>query len=123
MNVFVTGGHEAFEKRMRFGRFTLEFRVELAGDVKGMVTQLNDFYELAVGRKAAEHETRRLEHLAVGIVEFVAMAMAFVHQERAVEVRRARAHDQLAGLRAKTHGAALLRDLLLFVQQTNDRVW
>ena len=78
VNGLVRGGDEAFEQRMRLVRLAHEFRVELARHKKGMVFQLDDFHQLAVGRKAAEHETGFLEFFAVAVVEFIAMAMAFI---------------------------------------------
>ena len=105
----VRGGDETLEQRMRLVRLAQEFRMELAGDEKRMVLQLDDFHQLAVRRQAAEHETGLLEFVAVGVVEFVAVTVAFVDDERAVKLRRLRAERQLARLRAQPHRAAFLR--------------
>ena len=49
MDLLVRGGDEAFEERVRLVRFAQKFRVELAGNEKRVVLQLDDFHELAVG--------------------------------------------------------------------------
>jgi hypothetical protein len=77
----VRGGDEAFEKRMRLVRLAQKLRVKLAGDEKGMILEFNDFNQLAVGRQAAENKTGLFKFLAVGVVEFVAVAVAFVDHE------------------------------------------
>ena len=81
MDVLVRGGDEAFEQRMRLVRLALKFRMELARHEKRMVFQFDDLDEFAVGRIAAENEPGFLKFFAVGVVEFVAMAMAFVDDE------------------------------------------
>src|SRR5579859_1652658 len=85
VDVRVGGGDEAFEQRMRLVRFAQKFRVELSGDEEWMVRQFDDFHELTVRRQAAEDETRLLKFVAVGVVEFVAMPVAFVDDERTVK--------------------------------------
>ena len=81
MDELVRGGDETFEQRMRLVRLALEFRMKLARDKKWMVFQFDDLDEFAVGRIAAENKSGFLEFFAVGVVEFVAMAMAFVNDE------------------------------------------
>ena len=106
VDVLVRGGDEALEQRMRLVRLAQKFRMELAGDEKRMVLQLDDFDQFAVRRKAAENKAGLLEFFAVGVVEFVAVAVAFVDDKRAVKLARLRADDQLARLRAEPHRAA-----------------
>ena len=72
---------ETLEQRMRLVRLALEFRMELARDKKRMVFQFDDLDEFAVGRIAAENESGLLEFFAIGVVEFVAVTMAFVDDE------------------------------------------
>src|SRR2546425_7679307 len=107
MEVIVAGGDETAEQRVRLVRLAEELGVKLAGQEEGMILQLDHLDQLAVGRRAAENHALALELLAVGIVEFVAMAMALVYNERAVDLLRLRAHHQLARLRAQAHRAAL----------------
>src|SRR5438552_1862401 len=98
MNVRVGGADEVFEQRMRLVRFAAEFGMKLAGDEKRVVQQFDHLDQLAVGRGAAEDEIRFLELVAVGVVEFVAVTVPFVDDERAVEFGRQRTHHQLARL-------------------------
>src|SRR5437660_1187657 len=56
MDAGVGGGDEATEEGMGLVRFAVEFGVELAGDEEGMLGQLGDFDEPAVGGVAAEDE-------------------------------------------------------------------
>src|SRR5689334_6813951 len=117
VNLVVRRGDEALEERMGLVRLALEFGMKLAGNEEGVVLQLDDLDELAVGRQAAEDEAGLLEALLVGVIEFVTVPVAFVDHECAVEMRRHGIHGELAGLGAEAHGAALLRNFLLLVQQ------
>ena len=63
---------------MGCGRARLELGMELAGDKVGMLRQLHDLHELAIGRKAAEHQALLGHGLEVGLVEFEAVTVAFV---------------------------------------------
>ena len=71
---------------------------------------------------AEDEETVFRKLVAVFVVEFVAMAMAFVDDEGAVNLRRFGADDELAGLRAEAHRAAFFDDVLLRVEEGDDRV-
>ena len=84
VNLRVGRGDEALEKRMRLVRLAVEFRVELARDEKRMVRQFDDFDEFAVGRVAAENEVGLGKTVSLGVVEFVAMTVAFVDNKSAV---------------------------------------
>jgi hypothetical protein len=57
----VGGGDEPFEERMRLVRFTVEFRVKLAGDEERMVGQFDDFHQFTVRSEAAEDKISFLE--------------------------------------------------------------
>lgn len=81
LGVLVRGGDETLEQRMRLVRLAQKLRVKLARDEKRMVLEFNDFDQLAVGRQAAEHEPGLLEFFTVGVVEFVAVTVAFVDHE------------------------------------------
>jgi len=116
----VGGGDEAFEKWVRLMRFAVEFRVELARDEEGMFRYFDDFDQFAVRCVAAEGETGFFEFFAVGIVEFVAMAVPFVDDESAVETGRFGADGELAGLGAQSHGAALFRNAGLLIEHRDD---
>src|ERR1039458_9158558 len=81
VNVRVRGGYETLEQRMRLVRLAQKLRVKLARNEKRMVLEFDDFHELAVGRQAAENKPGLFKFLAVGVVEFVAVAVAFVDHE------------------------------------------
>src|SRR5215813_5481536 len=85
MDALMGGGDEALEHWVRLMGFAVEFRVKLARDEERMFWQFDDFDEFAVRRIAAEGETRFLEFFAVSVVEFVTVAVAFVHDEGTVE--------------------------------------
>ena len=81
MNPLMRGGNETFEQRVRHMRLAQKFRVELAGNEKRVVRDLNDFHQLAVRGQPAEGKAGLLEFFAVGIVEFVTMTVTFVDDE------------------------------------------
>ena len=56
------------------------------------------------------------------VVEFVTVAVAFVDDERAVEMIGRGADHELAGLPAQAHGAAFAGDVLLLVEQRDHRM-
>src|SRR5438094_4265693 len=85
MNPIMRCGNEAFEERMGLVRLAVKFGMELAGNEKGVVSQFDDFHQLAIGRETAENKTRFFEALAVRVVELVAVAVTFVDHKRAVE--------------------------------------
>src|SRR3954468_1575109 len=122
MNVTVRRRDESLEKWMRLVRLALELRMELARNKKRVILQFDDLHQFAIGRRAAKNEAGFFELRSIGIIEFVAMAMPLVHQERAIEMAGTGAHYQLARLRTKAHSAAFLRNLFLLVEQGNDRV-
>src|SRR5262245_12029451 len=98
MGVGVAGGDERLDERMGLVRLTEKVGVKLGADEKRVLLQFDHFDQLAVGGGAAEDEARLLERLAVGVVEFVAVAVAFVDNKRAVIMLGARSHGQLARL-------------------------
>ena len=115
-------GDEAFEEWVRLMRFAVEFGMELAGDEEGMFREFDNLDELAVGRVAAESKTGFFKFLAVSVVEFVTMAMAFVDDESAIETGGFGAHDELARLSAEAHGTAFFSDAGLLVEHRDNRV-
>jgi len=73
---------------MRLVGFAVELRVELAGNEERVFGQLDNLNQLAIGREAAKYEICLLKTLAVGVIEFVAVAVAFLHHKCAVQSRR-----------------------------------
>ena len=81
MNALVRRRDKTLEQRVRLVRLALELRMKLARDEKRMPGQLDDFHQLAIRGKAAEHKTGLLEFFTVGVVEFIPMAVPFVDDE------------------------------------------
>src|SRR6185437_16028122 len=68
-------GDESGEEGVRPRGPRLELGMELAPDEPGMRRQLDDFDELAVGREAAELHAVLHEEVAVGIRNFITVAV------------------------------------------------
>src|ERR1035438_5289788 len=98
----------------------LEFGVELAGEKERMARHLNQLDELVIGGGAAEDIAGFLKSGAVGVVEFVAVAVAFVGDKGAIEAAGLGTDGQLAGLETQAHGAAFAGDVFLVVEQGDD---
>src|SRR5258708_2869899 len=103
MDTLMRGGDKAFEKWMRLVGFAVKFGMELAGDEEGVLCQFDNLDQFAIGRVAAETKVGFFELFAVGVVEFVAVPMAFVHDKGAVEAGGFGPNDELAGLSAQAH--------------------
>ena len=106
VKMVMAGGDEAFKERVRLVGFALELGMKLTGDKEGVVFEFNHFNEFSIRGKAAQDEAGLFKTLAVGVVEFVAMPVAFVDEKCAVEMAGQGAHDQLTWLRAEAHGPA-----------------
>src|SRR5438445_11934073 len=87
-----------------------------------MIAQLDNFHELAAGAGAGDGQAVGGELLAVLIVELIAMAMAFLHLETAVGPVRFASFDEHRRIKSEAHGAAYLGDVILLVEQADDRV-
>ena len=81
-------GNETLEERMRLMGFAVEFGMELTGDEEGVLWYLDDLDQFAIGSMTAETETCLFEFVAIGVVEFVAVAVALIDNKRAVQPRR-----------------------------------
>ncbi len=77
--------NQAPEQGMGFAGAGEEFGVKLAGGKERVALQLDQFDEPAIGGGATDLIARSQEEIAVGVVEFVAMAMAFVNHRFAIE--------------------------------------
>ena len=84
----MAGGDETPEQRVRLVRLAQKLGMKLAGQVERVILQLDHLDELAVGRGAAEDHAQALELLPKNVVELVAMTVALVNHERAVEQLR-----------------------------------
>ena len=78
-------GDEALEERMRRVGFALEFGVKLAGDEKRVGRKLDEFHQFSIGGRAAENKARGAKLFPIGVIEFVAMAVALIDDKGSVE--------------------------------------
>src|SRR4051812_25250955 len=101
---------EPGEQRVRLQRLGLELRVELHGDVPGVIPPLDDLDELAV--EGAAHDLHAVvgQGLLVEAVELVAVAVALLDHVLAIQLARQRAWLQGARVRAQAHRAAEIVD-------------
>ena len=75
---------EVAEERMRAVGAALELRVVLHADEPGMLRQLDDLHQIAVGVDAADAHAGLDKLAAIQVVELVAMAMALEDILRAI---------------------------------------
>src|SRR5205823_4724965 len=116
------GPHKVAEQWMRAARSGAELRMKLRGHEPGMVPQLDDLHQPVVGRGAGEDHARLPHRLAIGVVEFEAMAMPFIDHRLTVGLRGQGAGLKLAGVEAEPHGPALLSHVALLREQVDDRM-
>ena len=109
---------------MRTRGAALELGMRLRGDEPRVqvAAQLDHLDQLAIRARAGHDQAGRLQLLAVRAVELVTMTMALLHQRLAIRLRRERACDERARIRAKAHGAALLGHALLLIEQVDHGV-
>lgn len=86
--------------KQRMGRvwFALEFGMKLRRHEERVVWNFDQFDELAVGRSSAENESGFFVLLAISVVELVAVTVAFVDDEGAVDLTRFGVFRELAWL-------------------------
>ena len=96
--------------------------MELGAHEPGVVRQLHDLHQTAVGGQTRQNHALFL-HLRPEIVaELIAVAVAFGDLPGAVQSGAAAALRQDAGVLSKPHGAALFRHVYLVRHQIDDRV-
>src|SRR5262249_28122111 len=86
------------------------------------VPELDDFNQATVRRQTAQHQPLRHQLFAIGIVEFVAMPMAFTDFIHAVHLVRKRSFPQLAEVTPQTHRATFRTHTMLMVHEMDDRM-
>jgi len=69
--------NEASEQGMTIKGAGLELGVELHPHKPGMVAQLNDLDQSAIRRQTAENQAFGQEHLTIGVIELIPVAMTF----------------------------------------------
>ena len=77
--------HQAPEEGMGLAGPGAKLRMVLAGGEVGVVLELDQFDQATIGGSAADLVARFEKQAAVGVVEFLAVAVAFVHHLLAVE--------------------------------------
>ena len=82
--------------------------MELAAQEPRVIGDFNDFHQCAIGGLAAENHAHIRKAFAVGIVEFVAVAVAFVDIGCFVGFESVRPFRNGAGIRAEAHGPSLV---------------
>ena len=103
----VDGGlDERGEQRVRSERLRLQLRVKLHADEPGVVRQLDDLGQAAVGRHAGEAQAGRAQAVDVVDVDLVAVAVALADRGLLVDAMHEAAALEHAGVGAKPHRAA-----------------
>src|SRR6266508_3754377 len=109
--VLQSGLDERGKERMAAAGRRSEFRMELAADQPGMRRQLDHLAELLALGEAGNPQALVLQSLHVLVVDFVAVAVAFVDHVRAVDLAREAPGLERGALRAQAY--AEIRDLVL----------
>ena len=107
---------------MRAVGAAFEFRVELAANEPRMAGQLDDLHKGAIRGSSRKHQTGLLQLLPEGVIEFVAVAVAFADLPSAVQGKGFGALGNQAGIASQPHGAALLGHAHLLRQQGDNGV-
>ena len=85
---------------MRLVRLAVKLGMKLARDEERMISEFYDFNQLSVRGESTEHIIGTRKLFPVGIVKFIPMSMALVHNEGSIKARSFCSHYQLARLRA-----------------------
>src|SRR5690606_42071901 len=87
--------------------FGFQLRMELDTDIPGMVRDLDDLGQAAVGREAGKADAVLLETLAIADINLVAMAVTLRDFRRAVDCRHLTPFGKPGRIGAKPHRASL----------------
>ena len=107
---------------MRIVRAGFELGVSLRGHEPGMVFYFHHLYKAVIGERAGNNQTFVREFLTILVIELITMTMTFSNIGRTISSERMRTFTQRAGIRTKTHRAALVLDTLLGFHQVDNRV-
>src|SRR5205809_1804449 len=102
---------------MRLVWFALKFRMILAGEKIGVVAQLHQLGERAIGRGTGNLETFLAHPISIFHVEFITMPMAFEHFVTAVNFLGERALLNLSRPRAQAHARTFVAHSALVSEQ------
>ena len=101
------GFDQSEEERMRAVGAGLEFGMELHADVEAVFGNLYSLNDMSVRGHSAYAKSRRGEHIAVVVVEFVTVAVALGNVRGLIAFLHLRAGDYSARVCAEAHGSAL----------------
>ncbi len=93
------GGDEGGEERVRARGARLQLGVELTADEPRMLRQLDDLDERSIGGESAQAHPVLDEAFAIGVGDFIAVAMALADLRYAVDVGGLGAAGEAAGIR------------------------
>ena len=91
--------------------------MKLAADEPRVIWQLDDLDESTVWREPGERHPGRLQLISVLVVEFKAVAVTLSNQIRTVGRTRTRFTHHATRISAEPHGATLICEVLLFVEE------
>src|SRR4051812_26477176 len=107
---------------MRSRGARLQLRVELTAHEPRMIRELDHLHELSIRREPAELHAVLHEQVAIRIRHLVAMTVPLTHFSHTVHLSGARAAREPAWVRAESHGAAHVGDVLLRLHERDDWV-
>src|SRR5687768_1081695 len=87
-----------------------------------MILELHDLDQRAVGREATQLEPIRHELIAIGVRDFITMAVALADLGNSIHFSSVRTALQPARICAEAHGAAHVGHVLLLLHQIDDRI-
>src|SRR5579862_3222523 len=103
----VDGGlDERGEERVRLERARFQLGVKLHADEPRMLRDLDDLGQEAVGRHAGKPQAGRLQRVAIGVIDLVAVAVAFADPGRAVDLGDPALGVEQRVIGAQSHRAA-----------------
>src|SRR5438270_1253566 len=111
-----------FEQRVRLIWFALKFGVILASQKIGVIAQLDQLGERAIGRSAGNFEAFLAHSVAIFHVELITMSMALEHFVAPINLLRESTMLNFCRPGSEPHTGALVPDLALFFEQTDHRI-
>src|ERR1700722_4362786 len=100
----------------------LQLGMELAAEKPRMPFQLHYLNQAVVGRDTGRNESDFFELIAIRVVNFPSMPMALRDFRLAIKRRRNRARREHRRIRAETHRAAFVRNVLLRIHYMDDGI-
>jgi hypothetical protein len=111
-----------FEQRVRLIWFALKFGVILASQKIGVISQLDQLGERAIGRSAGNFEAFVAHLVTIFHIKLITMPMALEHFVAPINFLRETAVLNFCRPGPEPHTGAFVPDLALFFEQTDHRV-